>query len=226
MTRRPKGFKGFGRAFCLALLACCALSALSAANASALEYKYTKGSEFSVGGGEQTFYSPHGNWTCSEVSGTGKVLSSTEIEVPLKFKKCVFVGFTCTTSGQEKGTIAFSPLRAKLVWIDKAHTKFGWLFHPEGGSSVIMEASCFGQLLRVRGSWIAQITQPALNVFSTHFTMTSASTGSKQEPQQVEGEGVNYHLESALNSGSYGEMAISGSAEAYLAGGAQGVFSP
>lgn len=226
MTRGFKGLKGLGRAFALALLACCALSAFSAANASALEWKNTAGRPFTMVGGSQTFYTTSsGNWVCGEAGGVGTGLNGTEIEVTFSFKNCRAFGFTCTTAGQEKGTILFQSLRAKLVYTNKAHTKFGWLFHPEGGSSPIAEASCFGQILRVRGSWISEITQPGLNGTSSSFTISSRSTGVVQEPQQIEEEGLHYHLESSQNGGAYSEMALVGSATGFLASG-EGTFVP
>lgn len=219
-----------GRVLGLALAACLALSALTAASASALSTIAMAGHSFQLQQGAYVLEMPNaGTFECqaSNNADVGMMSSSTEMEVKFTFQGCHAGSVKCTTKGQEKGTIVTSALLGKLIYLDAKHTKFGMLFTPPA-SGVFAEFSCSWLLNMVvrGGGWIGQITKPKLNESSEKFRLTFGQTAAgHQQYQQVEEAGVHYHLEDSLNSGTFAEMALTGESIGTLAAG-EGTFIP
>jgi hypothetical protein len=147
---------------------------------------------------------------CSERAINGKFLNSTSGEAKLTLRGCQYGAFKkpCTSSGQASGTIVSSQLAIQLVYLDAAKTKFGLLISPPANPyfGLFADYTCSGSIPlhhELTGSVIAEITSPALNVSSGSFTPRLFGSGAKQQYQQVEGAGFNYHLTDTVGGGTW-----------------------
>ena len=207
-------------AFGAALLAVMALGAIGASGASALSFSRSlEGpADFNIQGGEtslnvdateRTVRCTGGNFghgTTGEGAFSGfSGSNSQEGLMELEFNGCKdssIFHFACTTEGREKGQI-FTVVKYKLVYLDAAKTKFGFLLSPRTEGGAFAEYKCTAPVV-VKGELLGQIVSPALNVETSTFeTWFQRSAVSQQFYRQVEEAGPERYLSQSFNGGAY-----------------------
>ncbi len=137
------------------------------------------------------------------LTGSGEFDSSTTGRMDLTLHHCKESQFSasCTSPGQEAGTVVMEGLPFRLVYLSDG--KPGVLFMPNEESEQFSTASCVGGLVKVevRGSgMLGRITQPALGEASLTLTVELNATEGEQEYVKTR-DGVKYTLESSRNGG-------------------------
>lgn len=197
--------------FGVAIVASLALAAFAATGASALSFVPANGTypmRFAQSSGAIKITSSAGTSSCTSSTGAGEITNATTGNASLTLKGCTSSGIACTSSGQSAGTIVTSPLSLQVIYLDAAHTKFGWLLSPTSGE-VFAEFNCwFGKDVWT-GSLIGQVTNPALNTWATsqEVVFAESSTG-VQKYQQIEGAGAIHRLSESFNGGAARSVAL------------------
>ena len=208
-------------AFGPALVAVIAIGAIGASGASALSFSRSlEGpADFEILGGETSLNVDttertvrctgdifgHGTTGIGEFSGFSGS-NSQEGLMQLELNGCKdssIFHFSCTTEGREKGHIVTTVLRYKLVYLDAAKTKFGFLLSPRTEGGAFAEYKCTAPVV-VKGELLGQVVSPALNVETKSFEIWfQRSAVSQQAYRQVEEAGPERYLSQSFNGGAY-----------------------
>ena len=158
----------------------------------ALEEATYAGSFSFSGGGGTLLKSDAGTFSCKGGSGgSGSFVSEDHAFLTLQLKECGGGGFTFTTPGQAKGTIATKLLRARPYY-DAARSTIGLVFEPAEGA-VFAEWESAGVTWVVTGDTILDISSPEIAVWSSTIDFSFS------EAQQIEEEGPTYGLQLNIN---------------------------
>lgn len=223
MVSKRRALKRRAQAFGLTLIAVLALGGGAAGSASALSVEGTLPQGFALAGGSNLWKISDGSiYQCTKELIVGQFVSSTEAEYSVKFEGCKMgTSVNCNSAGQAKGVIVTQTLKGKLVYLDAAKTRYGFL--PTSSSGNFAEFSCTILVHGVvSGELPTEITGAPLDgklhgTFGlTHF----------EEFMQVEGAGPKHELKMTVNEGSPQKMYFQGSESGAFNGGHQMKFLP
>lgn len=203
----------------LALVAMLAFSAMAAASASGAEPE-VKAAKFPVPftstSGKGTLETKGGSKvTCESDTNKGEILDKAgNSKVTVTFKKCTtkVLGITvsCTSSGQETGTIVTKPLKDRIRYINHTTKEVGDVLSPETGE-LLAEFTCAGVTIKVRGSVIGKIPAGKFEEPESSGSLEFKQSGGVQNPREYEEEvggvfkKVVAHLETSTGGGAFEE---------------------
>jgi hypothetical protein len=214
----------------LSLVAVFAMTAVTAASASAAAPEFTVASKFESKGGAGTLETSKSKekvkCTAEKDSGENAV-GKTVSKVTVTFTGCESSGFKCSTSGQSSGEIKTNPLKGELVFLaegGKVTTKVGLALEPETGTEFV-EFNCAGGIVKVKvkGSVLGEIKPIKEKVGpkakTTHYTLTYTQSAGTQHFTEAEfknnGKLVKDTLETSKNGGAFEGSAEETSSEVF-----------
>jgi hypothetical protein len=168
---------------------------------------------------------------CTGMGGTGSLYKSgTEGSATLRYTGCKVIHttleYTCTTPGSSAGNITTKTLQSAPVYLDAAKTKFGFKLTPLTGNT-FAEFTCGPKEWKWTGSFLGQITSPALNVLAYSFELSFGTGGLfKQQFEQIEGSGTKWHLSQQVGGGFVEPVALLHTINAYMDEGTSVTFVP
>jgi hypothetical protein len=153
---------------------------------------------------------------CKGETGTGEYTGTTTVgNVVDTFTGCESQKYKalqkdkCKTAGHAEGELVTSTLEGTLGWIgwkEGKHLVGNDLF-PVGHSGPLLEFSCAGIPVQVRGSVIVKVASGKMLPLTKTETVTFAASGSKQTPEQFEG-GVKDVLEFSFGVGAFEQTGL------------------
>jgi hypothetical protein len=138
-------------------------------------------------GGALTFHVPGIlEFTCASWKQAGERTAPTTLgHVVWTLSKCTTLGKSCTSAGQESGTIVTKDLAGSLGYLNKAKAEVGLDLRAETGT-VLAEFTCEGLTLVWTGSIIGEVTP--VNVFdSSSVTSYEVTEGGDPRYRAFEG---------------------------------------
>jgi len=222
MINRSRSLKRLFPVFGVSLVASFALIALAAAGASALSLTPAPQSDTFAGGAlNAESQTSTMSVSCSGSSGSGTWSSGTAATARLSLTGCVlpYYGFSCTTSGQAKGTILTKLLSLTPIYLNAAHTRYGLLITGEGASKAFATFNC-AESRTWSGTVVAEITTP-LNTGTNSFGLKFGNLGAETAFYLIE-QGIY----PGLSEPTYGGVSINTSMQMSTAGGGLSKFIP
>jgi hypothetical protein len=208
MTSTSTALRARIRVLGLALVAAFAFAGLAATSASALSVTPTSAPVTGASSGAASFQDQnHNPITCSKLNMSGAFdATGAAGTVQLQGQTCAIPGVgNCTGAGQPVGTFLTGLLRFQLVYLDAAHTKWGFKFLPPSGTSGTFASFTCAGIIHV--AWtgtglIGQVTSPALNVATKQYTLNFVTTApGVQQYTTVPGDPALYQLSQSFNGG-------------------------
>jgi hypothetical protein len=158
------------------------------------------------------------------LGGEGEFEDAASGTATLTLHNCKSSGTSCTTSGEQLGTIKAEGLRFHLIYLSDGEP--GVVLLPNAESGQLATAKCAFGLVKVEvagNGVLAQITDPALNEVSQALTLdldaNEVGEGEyAQEYTEIEA-GTEYGLQVTINEGNPGAASLEAEATASFEGG-------
>jgi Regulator of chromosome condensation (RCC1) repeat len=151
---------------------------------------------------------------CKGETGTGEYTGTTTVgNVVDTFTGCESQKYKalqkdkCKTAGHAEGELVTSTLEGTLGWENKALKHVANDLFPVGHSGPLLEFSCAGVPVQVRGSVIVKVASGKMLPLTKTETVTFAAAKGKQTPEQFEG-GVKDVLESSFGVGAFEQTGL------------------
>lgn len=137
--------------------------------------------------------------TCTAESASGEYSGVKQLVGAIKLTGCELVGTgKCSSTGAAEGELVSGTLEGVIGFQDKETNKVGLELSGAAEHEVLVEASCAGKSVVIKGAVIAPIT--TVNKMSSTFKLKYKATAGKQSPEHFEGES-NAVLSMSINGG-------------------------
>jgi hypothetical protein len=121
---------------------------------------------------------------CQKSATSGEENSTTSRSV-VTFEECSSAGEKCASEGATAGEIVTFPLEGELGVIEESGPVIGEDLVGTGAGGILAEFKCGANELELDGSVIGEVTP--LDEATSEFALTFRSSGSKQDPESLQG---------------------------------------